>query len=54
MDESKENNFLNKLNNSSKDIFFKCLNTLNKETDVKIAFYNFLFSVISFIYILCT
>ena len=43
MDESKENNFLNKLNNSSKNIFLKCLNTLNKETDVKIAFYNFLF-----------
>ena len=43
MDENKENIFLNKLNNSSKTIFFKCLNTLNNEDDVKIAFYNFLF-----------
>jgi len=44
MGETKENILLNKLNDSSRDIFFKCLNTLNKESSVKIVFYNFLFS----------
>ena len=43
MDEIKENNFLNKLNILSKEVFFKCLNILNNESNVKIAFYNFLF-----------